>query len=763
MPLLWLSLAFLAGILLAAALPAPAWVWGSGGLAAAAIAAAEWRWLPARAAWVRLRAWLPLPFGVLLAGLFLGALRGQTAIPVWGTGDLAFYNGSPELTLTGWVADYPDRRESAGLLRVRIETIQPDGKGSLPVAGTALLRLPAGRAFQYGDRLVIWGTPEDPPDEADFSYRDYLARQGIHTYLAYPAVRQIGRGAGSPLMADIFRLREKAYATLNRIFPQPEAALLAGVLLGLDRDLPDEIVSAFQDTGTAHIVAISGFNMTVLAALLIGLLGRFLPRGWAALAAAVTIAFYTLLVGANPAVVRAAIMSSLALFGRLIGRGSGGLTPLALSAAVMCAVNPLLPWDAGFQLSFTATLGLILYGEPLQNAFETWAENRWGDAVARRLAGPVSEYFLFTLAAQLTTLPVVLVHFNRLSLTAMLANPLILPVQPGVMILGGVALIAGMVLPAIGQILAWLAWPLAAYTLRVVEGLARIQSGAVSIGEFTPWMALAFYVVLFGLTFGRERLAPLREKLKPGLLFAGLGLVTLVAWSAALRLPDGRLHLFVMDTQDGQAVVLRLPTGQRVLIGGAPGANQLSSQLGQLTGPLERRLDTLVLNSASASSMEGLPLLIERFPVAQAFWAIAPPEKRAAERVNEALEKSHTQASLLAKGAQLQLDEGVLLQVLAVDADHAALQLEYGNLCVIWPEGFSPEKLQRSGQRVDGCLVLADTDLAVGEWVEQMPVAYLFFGSTPQRMPGALSTGLHGQIELISDGTGLWVNAEKAP
>lgn len=762
MPLLWLSLVFLAGILLAAALPAPAWVWGSGGLAAAAIAAAEWRWLSARAAWIRLRAWLPLPLGVLLTGLFLGALRSQIAVPVWGTGDLAFYNGNPELTLTGWVADYPDRRESAVLLRVRIETIQPDGKVSSPVDGVALLRLPAGREFQYGDRLVIWGAPESPPDEVDFSYKDYLARQGIHTYLAYPVVRQIGSGAGSPLMAGIFRLREKAYFTINRIFPQPEAALLSGVLLGLDHDLPDEIVSAFQDTGTAHIVAISGFNMTVLAALLIGLLGRFLPRGWAALAAAVTIAFYTLLVGANPAVVRAAIMSSLALFGRLIGRSSGGLTPLALSAAAMCAVNPLLPWDAGFQLSFTATLGLILYGEPLQNAFETWAENHWGDAVARRLVGPVSEYFLFTLAAQVTTLPVVLVHFNRLSLTAMLANPLILPVQPGVMILGGVALIAGMILPAIGQVLAWLAWPLAAYTLRVVESLARIRSGAVSVGEFTPWMALGFYVVLFGLTFSRERLAPLREKLKPGLLFAALGLVTLVTWSAVLRLPDGRLHLFVLDTQDGQAVVLRLPTGGRVLIGGAPGANELSSQLGRLTGPLGRRLDGLVVNSASASSLEGLPLLIERFSVEQAFWAIAPPEKRAAERVYEALKKSQVQTSLLAKGAQLQLDEGVLLHVLAVDADHAALQVEYGNLCLVWPEGFSPEKLKRSNQRVDGCILIGSADIA-NEWTDQMPVAYVFFGSAPQSMPAALATGSNGQIELISDGAGLWVNAEKAP
>ncbi len=761
MPLLWLALAFLAGILLAAAVPASAWVWVISVLAAGALGLAERRWFSGYRIWIRLRGWLPLPLGVLMAGLFLGALRGQTAVPVWEPGDLAYFNGSTDAELTGWVADYPDRRESAVLLRVRIESIQRDGRVSVPVEGTALLRLPAGRDYQYGDRLVIWGGPEEPPDESDFSYKDYLARQGIHTYLAYPAVRQIGSGAGSPLMAGIYRLRENAYATLNRIFPQPEAALLAGVLLGLERDLPDEIVSAFQDTGTAHIVAISGFNMSVLAALLIGLLGRFLPRGWAALAAAGTIGFYTVLVGANPAVVRAAIMSSLALFGRLIGRGSSGLTPLALSAAVMCGINPLLPWDAGFQLSFTATLGLILYGDPLQQAFETWAENRWGDAVARRLAGPVSEYFLFTLAAQVTTLPVVLVHFNRLSLTAMLANPLILPVQPGVMILGGTALIAGMILPAVGQILAWLAWPLAAYTLRVVEGLARIPSGAVSISEFTPWMALTCYAVLFGLTFGRKHLAPLREKLRPGLLFAGLGLVVLVSWSAVLRRPDGRLHLFVMDTPDGQAVVLHLPAGQRVLIGGAPGANQLSSQLGQLTGPLDRRLDALVLNSASASQLEGLPLLIERFPVEQAFWAISPPDKRAANRVRDALIKSQTQVSLLEKEAQIQLDEGVRLHVLAVDAEHAALQLEFGNLCVVWPEGFSPEKLKRSGERVDGCVLLIDETVDIDTWASQRPVQFVFFGNAPPSLPGALATSQFGQIELVSDSVSLWAKGEK--
>ena len=681
MPLLWLALAFLAGILTGAAVHLQVLVWGFAAVFAIILAFLERRWLRHIPAWQTLRRWLPLPVGVVLAGFFLGGLRWQTAVPVWGPGDLAYYNGNVKAELTGWISDYPDRREGAVLLRVRIESVQPQGAAVIPVKGTALLRLPPGQDWHYGDRLVIWGIPADPPDEADFSYKDYLARRGIHTYMAYPGAHLTGSGAGSSWMARIFQLREHAYKTINRIFPQPEAALLAGVLLGLDQDLPASIEKAFQDTGTAHIVAISGFNMSVLAALLITMLGRFLPRGWTALTAAVTITFYTLLVGANPAVVRAAIMSSLALFGRLIGRGSSGVTPLALSAAAMCAFNPLLPWDAGFQLSFTATLGLILYGEPLQKSFESWATNRWGDALAKRLAGPVGEYFLFTLAAQVTTLPVVLFHFNRLSLSAILANPLILPVQPGVMILGGIALIAGMILPALGQALAWVAWPLAAYTLRVVELLARIPAGAISVGEFSTWMAIGCYLLLFSLSFGWRKLAPLREKIKPGLVFASLGLVTLVAWSAVLRRPDGRLHAILLDQPDGQAVVLTMPHGQRVLVGGAPGANQLGSDLGRLTGPLDRNLNALVVHSASADSLEGLPLLIERFTLDQAFWAVAPPNKRVAENLNLAFADNTTPVTQLEEGSRLQLDEGVILQVLAVDKEYAALQLEYGNLC----------------------------------------------------------------------------------
>jgi len=756
LPLFWLSLALIGGVVLGSAARLPGWAWAvliAISFGAAVFEARHFRGRPRQG----LRKHLPLPVGVLLAALFIGALRWQAAVPVFDPADLAYYNDGAEIEITGWVESYPDRREAAVQLRIRAESVQFDDGTRQSVRGKVLVRLSPGADFAYGDRLEVWGSLLTPPEDEDFSYKDYLARQGVYSYMMYPAARWIGKDGGSPLMAGIYRLREHAYRTINRIFPQPEAALLSGVLLGLERDLPESTETAFQDTGTAHIVAISGFNMTILAALLIGLFGRFLPRGWSVLAAAAGIIFYTLLVGANPAVVRAAIMGSLALFGRLIGRGSSGLTPLAFSAGLMCLVNPLLPWDASFQLSFTATLGLILYGEPLQRTFESWAAERWGEERAKHLAGPVSEYFLFTLAAQVTTLPVVLMQFGRLSLTSMLANPLILPVQPGVMILGGLALIAGMLLPILGQALAWLAWPLAAYTLRVVEGVAGIRGGAVTVSAFTPWMALVSYAALFALTLGRGRLAELRKKLRPGLIFAGLGLVVLVAWSAALRRPDGHLHLILLDAPETQAVLLRTPGGQSVLIGSGSAGNELAGGVGRVLGPFDRRLDGLVLISDSSSQLDGLPPLIERFRVGLAFWAVPAPEKRAAERVNQALQEGGTRVYPLEAGAEVQLDGGVMLRVLSEREGQAALQIEHGNLCILWPGESTPQALQRSGQRFDGCLLLADPKFNPEVWGNRNPLGTISFGASP----GALSTGANGQIELTSDGDKLWIEVER--
>jgi competence protein ComEC len=258
-----------------------------------------------------------------------------------------------------------------------------------------------------------------------------------------------------------------------------------------------------------------GLNITIIAALLVGLFSRILGAGEfgvrrAALFALLGIAVYTILVGADSAVIRAAIMGSLTLFAALLGRRQAGLNTLAIVAAVMAAFNPLVLWNIGFQLSFAATLGLVLYADPLKEAFERLASRFVPLEKAQKWSPAVGEYILFTLAAQIMVLPVIIYHFQQVSLASLLANPLILPVQPPLMILGGLALLAGTIYYPLGQILAWAAWPFVLYTIRVVELLAKIPDGSLGLGQVSLLLVIAFYGVLFGLTFVGNRFEKVR-------------------------------------------------------------------------------------------------------------------------------------------------------------------------------------------------------------------------------------------------------------
>lgn len=749
MPLLGVSLAFVLGISLAAGLELPVWAWAAGAALGAAWAIAQRRWRRLRLATGR----LGLPAGILLALLCLGALRWFWSQPVWEPDDLAYYNDTAALELEAWVSGDPDVRENAVLLRVQVTALRLDG-GAPPLAvhGPALVRLTPGVEWRYGDRLTLWGTPQTAPEDEEFSYRAYLAGKGIYTYLPYPAARRTGSGAGNPLLSALYALRQAAYRQINALLPQPEAGLLSGILLGMENDLPEGLQKAFQTTGTAHIIAISGFNLAILSALVIGFFTRFFRLGWASLLAGGVILLYTLLVGANPAVVRAALMASLGLAGRLIGRPSAGLTPLGFTAALMCAANPSLVWDASFQLSFTATLGLIVLANPLQSAVTAWAARRFSVRTARAVSGPLGEYVLVTLSAQVMTLPVVLVHFGRFSGSALLANALILPVQPLVMELGGAALVLGALWAPLGTALAW---PLTAYTVRMVEFLAQLPGGAVESGPLWVGWAWIYYGVLLAGLYLRGRTLSLRGRLTPAALGTALALLSLGVWSAALQRPDGRLHVTLLES--GPAVLVETGTGRRVLIGGGQGANDLSAALNRELSPFDRRLDAMLVTDGSPSVLGALPAVVERMRVRQVGWTQALPTNSRALRLQTLLEEGGIPAQELLPGAALQLDAETRLTVLAA----SGLRLDAPNLCVVWPGRAQPGQWTGAG----GCVLVLSADhlaeTSAVEWQALRPLAVLVSGAAVGPLPlNTYTTSAHGRIELLSDGQQVWLLGE---
>ena len=804
MPLLWLSLAFIAGIVIAdfTSLPTSSWLI----LAGVTLAVTCLNFIIRRAR-VR-RGYAPststsliflLP--LLLFFLILGGLRYEVSLPdLKDPSFIASHNDSGQrVSVIGVVDSFPDKRDRYLSLKIQTEDIRPYGTTTQhqPVHGVLLTRLDPEMRFRYGDRLLLHGYVETPPvstisggtGSEVFSYRKYLARQGIYSYMGSARAILIESDQGSLFWSAIYKIKGKALQTVYQLWPDPEASLFAGILLGVESGIPEPVADAFQETGTSHIIAISGFNMAIVAGLFILLFGRLLGPRKGALTALIGLGLYTVLVGADAAVVRAAIMAGFALFASLVGRRQEALLTLAFTAALMALFNPQVLWDLGFQLSFAATIGLIMFAKPMQDGFENLLSRHVDQQTAKKVAIPVGEYLLFTIAAQITTIPIIAYYFGNVSWVSFLANPAILPAQPPIMTLGGLAVVFGMIWPPLGEISAPLAWPFVVYTIRAVEFFADFRGGAIQLGGFSLMWVVLFFVLLFSLTFGRSQihawLISRKENLYVGIgipVITFLGISAVIIWRLVFNAPDGVLHLTLLDVGSGDAILVQTPEGQSVLINGGPSGTLLSNGLGRRLPPFQKDLDWLVVASPKGDQISGISQVLRRFPPDNVIWAGLPSIDRVADYLREELTNFDIEPVLAQPGQILDLGTGAKLQVLAVSQRGSILLLEWDRFRALLPLGADLECQEafRMGKDIGevGVLLLADQGYAPlnsPEWITNLrpQLVLLSVGSdnrdgrpdieTLDALGGysLLRTDQHGWIEVSTDGEQMWVEVEK--
>lgn len=614
MALFWYSLPWMAGITAAEFAPLTLWQWGL-------LLFLSLLGIP-----IALRRTTRQAF-ILCSLFFLGGLRFQASQPDFPGDHVIWINDAPgTVTLYGIICDDPDVRDTYTGLRLCVERMRVSGD-SLSHAARGTVLLYAGREgqWEYGDRIRAWGHLTTPPEFETFSYRDYLARQGIHSMMTDASVKTLAEGEGNSILHMLFSLRSHAHAVIHKTMPAPEAPLLAGILLGLEHGIAPDVQEAFNITGTTHIIAISGFNITILAGFVIALFGRWLGRRPGMAAAGLVILLYTVLVGADAAVVRAAIMGGITLLARALGRQTFAFASLGASALLMSLINPSILFDVGFQLSFAATLGLILYADKLQAGFLRAAEGWMSPEQAQRLAGPVGEYILMTVAAQATTLPLTVLYFGRFSLISFLVNPLILPVQPAIMMGGGAAVFAGLLWPPAGRVAALPVWLLLAYTIRVVEAAATLPLASIPAAQAATAWCLGYYLLLFGLTayvsLPEERrplwtvLSNLHRRLALPSVVAILALVAGLTWRAVSAAPDGKLHITFFPAGNGDMILLDTPDGRHILIDGGESPVYLADVLGRRFPPWNRNLDLLILAGTRTHQLAGLLDITARFNI----------------------------------------------------------------------------------------------------------------------------------------------------
>ncbi len=587
----------------------------------------------------------------------LGAWRAASAVHGPGDGDIALYNGST-VTWRGRVAAEPEVRRGSQRLVVAAEELLTPG-GAAPTHGNVLVVAPRYPELRYGNRLELQCRLAAPPEFDGFSYRAYLARQGIYSLATYPEFAVLASDGGG-FWAALYAVRDRLRATIARVLPVPHSALAAALLLGDRGGIPDGLVEAFRATGTSHILAISGWQVSLVVGLLGGIVGRRL-RARRALSFVVTTALvlgYTLFVGAAPSVLRAAVMGVMAVLAVQLGRPRDGLSGLAFAALAMTAYEPQVALDVGFQLSALGTLGLILLGPRLQ-AWLAWLPAGMGSVLA------------MAVAAQLAVLPVLALDFQQVSPLAPLVNLLAVPTVPGAMEWSALAAGLAVVWEPLGSLPAALAWLYLSALIWVVETTAQLPFASLTVERPHPALAWAYYGLLLLFVDGGRRSGALwamvRRRLPARL---PLRLLALGGAAAALLLctllvrPSGELRVEVLDVGQGDAVLIRSPAGYRVLVDGGPDGQAIGNALGRRLPFGDRSLDLVVLTHGHDDHLGGLLDVLQTYRVRQVLQG--PPPTRpspAYERWAELLASTKTPVITAETGQLVDLGGGARLRV----------------------------------------------------------------------------------------------------
>jgi len=351
--------------------------------------------------------------------------------------------------------------------------------------------------YQYGDEISLKCNLELPKNfEEGFDYKMYLAKDGIYYACSSPKIELINHGQGNKIYSWLLGVKNKFQQAIVESVPVPESGLLEGLLLGGSGQLSKALNDNFSRTGMTHIVAVSGYNITIIAEylmLLVLFLGFWRQQAfWISL---LGIFLFILMIGFPSSAVRAGVMGSLLLWAMKNGRLANSQNAVVFSAAVMLVINPmLLRWDVGFQLSFLATLGII-YLYPFWEA----------RLVKKNKVFGIAEILGLTLSAQVFVLPVILMNFGRLSMISLLANVLILPIIPITMLLGFLAVILKLIFPPLAAAFSWLVFLPLKYEIMTINFLAGLKWSSIEIKNFSWYLAVFWYILLGRAIFVLKR------------------------------------------------------------------------------------------------------------------------------------------------------------------------------------------------------------------------------------------------------------------
>lgn len=568
--------------------------------------------------------------------------------------------GGERVSVRGFVASEPDIKDTRVSYVINVTAIR-NNEDFLKMKGKLLLNtvlnensslLDYGREVEFSGQLSL---PKGVRNPGGFDYRRYLSQKGVSA-VVFAMEINAGDGQNASILVETGRtLRMKIVSVIGKSLPRQQAGLLNGILIGYREGLTEEVQAAFSDAGLTHIMAVSGANVAFLVLPLVFIFKKLRIRQ--NISCVLIIAFLLLFIyitGFEPSVLRAVIMGIVILLGRILMREADVYTTVSIAAILLLIYSPFMLFNIGFQLSFAATLSLVMLYKRIKALLSF-----------KFMPPAVADVLAATLAAQLGVLPVTLYYFNKLSVISLLSNLLVVPLMEIITILGMAMAVMGQLGIFLAQLIGYVNCLLLSFVLFVTKISSSLPFATVRLATPSIVLVIVYYLsVWFLLWYAPER----QMKIKPRYITAAVLLAAIVLFAPSFI--PGKLDVTFLDVGEGDSAFIRTYSGQTVLLDGGGSTNPkiLSSIAESVVIPflLDKgisRLDAVIASHGHTDHIQGLLPVLEQFRVGN---LIIPDVKDDKEflQLLEAAERKGVKVDRCKGGDIIRLDGKTVFQVL---------------------------------------------------------------------------------------------------
>jgi len=514
------------------------------------------------------------------------------------------------VVIRGYIDSAPEIKGSTIRYVLKTEEIRlkEDSNQEKKIRGKILLSVQKSDEvplFEYGREIKISGKisiPKGRTNPGGFDYRKYLNHSGISA-----TVFVVGRNIypqknvkGNIFVKAVLSIRERIVNVINQSLPPQQAGLLSGMLIGYREGLSEEVEEAFSNSGLTHLLAVSGANVAFIMLPLVFIFKklRFRQNIYNIIIIGILLLF-TFITGFEPSVLRAVIMAIVILVGQILKRETDIFTSIAFAAILLLLLNPGNLFNIGFQLSFAATISLVLFYTNLKNMLNFGF-----------LPEFITDVLASTLAAQIGVLPITVFYFNKISLISVLSNLIVAPVVEFITIMGSLMAVLGQIHIIFSVLIGYCNNALLSFVLFVTKTTAELPYSVITVSTPSVVLVIIYYIFILFLFWYKPK-----YKVKLNLKYCVLaGAVSVALIAVSFLWPKG-MEVVFLDVGQGDGAFIRTCSGKTILIDGGPESAGENAVVPFLLDYGVTEIDLVVVSHGHDDHYKGLLPVLENFKV----------------------------------------------------------------------------------------------------------------------------------------------------